>query len=41
MVWVESWKKIFDRGKELYPGAGEEAVIRIIWKRPKNIQFIP
>ena len=33
----ESWQKIIDRVKELYPDAYEEDIIRLIGKRPEDM----
>ena len=32
----ESWQKIIDRVKELYPDAYEEDIIRLIGKKPED-----
>ena len=35
---AESWQRIFDRVKGLYPDADDKDVIRIIGKRPEDNQ---
>ena len=32
----ESWERLVNRVKEMYPGADEKAVIRLIGKKPEE-----